>query len=121
MDSNTKTIFTKLNKEDNVFNKILEKITKNDEFSNEEYSYILSLSLIFYDEYLRKDKIGYIEFSYYLVLKYSLKTKDFNPLLMFSVNNGLYPIAKVYFMIMIKIFMMSYLKKVLISIKRWYI
>ena len=35
MDSNTKTIFTKLNKEDNVFNKILEKITKNDEFSNE--------------------------------------------------------------------------------------
>lgn len=94
MDSNTKTIFTKLNKEDNVFNKILEKITKNDEFSNEEYSYILSLSLIFYDEYLRKDKIGYIEFSYYLVLKYSLKTKDFNPLLMFSVNNGLYPIAK---------------------------
>ena len=94
MDSNTKTIFTKLNKEDNVFNKILEKITKNDEFSNEEYSYILSLALIFYDEYLKKDKIGYMEFSYYLVLKYSLKTKDFNPLLMFSVNNGLYPIAK---------------------------
>ena len=58
-----------------------------------------------------------MEFSYYLVLKYSLKTRDFNPLLMFSVNNGLYPIAKSIFMIMIKIFMMSYLKKVLISIK----
>ena len=56
MDSNTKTIFTKLNKKDNVFNKVLEKITKNDEFSNEEYSYILSLALIFYDEYLKKIK-----------------------------------------------------------------
>lgn len=94
MDSKTKSIFSKLNKDDKYFDKFIEKITLEDNIDSYLYSYALSLSIIFYDEYLKKNKNGYLEFSYYLVLVYSLKTKDYTPLLMFSINNGLYPIAK---------------------------
>lgn len=94
MDSSTKSIFTKLNNEDKFFSNIIEKITKNENISDIDYSYALSLSLIFYDEFLKKEKQGFMDFSYYLVLNYSLKTGNYNPLLMFSINNGLYPIAK---------------------------
>ncbi len=94
MDFSTKTIFTKINNSDTYFSEIIEKVTKHLEITNKEYSYILSLSTLFYDEYLRKEKNGYLEFSYYLVLNYSIMTNDYTPLLMFSINNGLYPIAK---------------------------
>lgn len=94
MDSNTKSVFTNINKEDELFSKVLEKITKKEEMTYNEYSYALSLSLLFYDEYLIKEKTGFMEFSYYLVLNYSLNSSDYSPLLMFSINNGLYPIAK---------------------------
>lgn len=94
MDSGTKTIFSKINNTDVYFSEIIEKITKNQKLTNREYSYILSLSTIFYDEYQRKEKKGYLEFSYFLILNYSIMTNDYNPLLMFSINNGLYPIAK---------------------------
>lgn len=62
--------------------------------TNDENSYILSLSIIFSDEYIKTEKSAYFEFAYYLVLNYSLNTKDFAPLLNFSFNNGFYPIAK---------------------------
>lgn len=97
MDSSTKTIFKKLNNEDKYFSEILEKVTKGYKLSKENCSYVLSLSLLFYNEYLIKQKIEYMEFSYYLVLNYSLITNDYKPLLIFSVNNGLYPIAKCIF------------------------
>lgn len=94
MDSGTKTIFTRLNSEDKYFNHIVMKITKKEELTGEEYAYALSLSLLFYDEYIAKGKNGFMEFSYYLILNYAIKTNDYSPLLMFSLNNGLYPIAK---------------------------
>ncbi len=93
MDAQTKVIFTKLNK-DEFFSQIIEKITKNEQLSIKEYSYVLSLSILFYDEYKRKKHSGFMEFSYYLVLNYSIKTNDYTPLLMFALNNGLYPIVK---------------------------
>ena len=94
MDSGTKNVFTRINNEDDFFKKVIKKITKREEMSNDEFSYVLSLSMLFYDEYKLKEKNGYIEFAYYLVLNYSLNTKDYEPLLTFSINNGLYPIAK---------------------------
>lgn len=97
MDSGTKAIFTKLNNEDNYFNQIVAKITKKVELTKDENAYALSLSILFYDEYLEKQKNGFMEFSYYLILNYSINTKDYSPLLMFSLNNGLYPIAKAIF------------------------
>lgn len=97
MDTFEKTIFTKLNKNNKYFSEIIKKITIGDNLTNKEYSYVLLLSTIFYDEYANSKKNGYFEFSYYLVLNYSIKTQDFRPLLMFSINNGLYPIAKAIF------------------------
>lgn len=94
MDANTKTIFTRINNKDEYFCNVIEKVTKWEKLTVDEYSYILSLSLIFYDEYKSKEKNDYMEFAYYLVLNYSLSTRDYNPLLTFSINNGLYPIAK---------------------------
>lgn len=97
MDSTTKSVFTRINRSDLFFRKIIEKITKNSELSCDEYSYILSLSSLFYDEYIKEEKNGYLEFSYYLVLNYTIRTNDYHPLLMFSINNGLYPISKCIF------------------------
>ena len=42
MDSSTKSIFTKLKNEDKHFDEAIMKITKRDDVSSEEYSYILS-------------------------------------------------------------------------------
>lgn len=94
MDSSTKTVFKRINNENEYFSGIIEKITKKEKLTNDENSYALSLSLLFYDEYQSKEKNGYMEFAYYLVLNYSLSTEDYEPLLTFSINNGLYPIAK---------------------------
>lgn len=94
MDSNTKSILKKINNSDSFFFEILKKVTIDSALSNNECSYILSLSILLYEEYINKNKIGFMEFSYYLVLNYSLKTNDYTPLLMFSINNGLYPISK---------------------------
>lgn len=94
MDSKTKNIFTRINNEDKYFDSIIRKITIEEQLSNNEYSYVLSLSLLFYNEYCENEIMAYLEFSYYLVLYYSLKTEDYNPLLIFSINNGLFPIAK---------------------------
>lgn len=97
MDSSTKIIFTRINNSDEFFKEIIRKITNNSEMFNVEYSYMLSLSALFYDEYLKKEKNSYLEFSYFLILKYAINTSDYSPLLTFSINNGLYPIAKCIF------------------------
>jgi len=97
MDSKSKGIFTKINNGDEKFNSLIRKITIGEEIDNVEYAYLLSLAILFYDEYEKTSSNAYLEFSYYLVLNYSLSTKDMKPLLMFSVNNGLYPIAKTIF------------------------
>ena len=70
MDSSTKTIFTRINNENKLFGDIVEKVTKKEKLTSNEYSYALSLSLLFYNEYQATEKSGYLEFSYYLVLNY---------------------------------------------------
>lgn len=94
MDTQTKSFFSRLNNGDIYFNNIIKKLTLKENLTNDENSYILSLSIIFSDEYIKTEKSAYFEFAYYLVLNYSLNTKDFAPLLNFSFNNGFYPIAK---------------------------
>lgn len=94
MDTQAKNFFTRLNNEDTYFNKIIKKLTLKEDLTVDENSYILSLSLLFSDEYVKTEKPAYFEFAYYLVLNYSLNTKDFAPLFNFSFNNGFYPIAK---------------------------
>lgn len=94
MDTKSKTTFTQLAKEDGYFYRIIKKITLQECLSDDEFSYILSMSILFSNEYKIHKNSGFFEFAYYLVLYYSLKTNNFNSLLDFSINNGFYPIAK---------------------------
>ncbi len=88
------TLLKRLKKDDEMFSSVISRITLGKDLTQEEYSYLLSLSYLFTKEYSRSEKIGYFEFAYYLILNYSLKTQDFEPLLEFSLNYGFYPIAK---------------------------
>lgn len=94
MDTKSKSTFKRLANEDIFFNNVIKKITIEEDLSYDEFSYILSMSILFYDEYKSNKSNGFFEFSYFLVLYYSLKTNNFSPLLDFSLNNGFYPITK---------------------------
>lgn len=94
MDTKSKTTFTQLAKEDSYFCEVIKKMTIEENLSDNEFSYILSMSILFFDEYKRYKNSGFFEFAYYLILYYSLKTQNFSPLLDFSINNGFYPITK---------------------------
>lgn len=63
-------------------------------FSEKEKKYLLIIAILFLKEFdNNKEKKIYLEFSYYLILKYSLLFKDFKPLYDFSINFGFYPIS----------------------------
>ncbi len=94
MNSKEKSFFTRLKNENEFFKIVIEKMTKLKMLNTEENSYILSLSILFYKAYLESNYSAYFEFSYYLVLFYSMQTKDYGPLLDFSFNNGFFPIAR---------------------------
>ena len=94
MDNKSKTTFTQLSNEDSYFSEVIKKMTIEENLSDNEFSYILSMSILFSDEYKQYKNSGFFEFAYYLILYYSLKTENFSPLLDFSINNGFYPITK---------------------------
>lgn len=77
------------------FQIILKKLTINQTLNDDEKEYILTCALIFL-EYYKRDKrnITYCEFSYYIILKYSVIHTDYQPLYDFSTNLGFYPISK---------------------------
>lgn len=95
MYKENKVTFTKIFN-DEGFNKIIEKLTVREKMNQEEKTFILSCALLFLQQYI-KDKryISYLDFSYYIILNYSLTYKDYKPLYDFSVNMGFYPISKV--------------------------
>jgi hypothetical protein len=88
------TNFTRIHKIEK-FQIIIKKLIIDEPMTNKEQSYILSVALIFLNFY-KNDKryTSYREFTYYIVLKYSLKYNDYKPLFDFSVETGFYPIAK---------------------------
>lgn len=94
MDAKSKTTFTQLVNEDSYFYNVIKKMTIGESLSDNEFSYILSMSILFSNEYKLNKNSGFFEFAYYTVLYYSLKTENFSPLLDFSINNGFYPITK---------------------------
>ncbi|MDD3225276.1 MAG: DEAD/DEAH box helicase [Clostridium sp.] len=77
------------------FNEVIKKITIDDELGFKEKVYILNCAISFI-KYFKSDKryTSYIEIAYYIILKYSIKYNDYNPLYDFSINFGFYPIAK---------------------------
>lgn len=77
------------------FNEVMKKLTINDELEFKEKVYILDCAISFI-RYFKLDKRykSYIEFAYYIILKYSIQYNDYRPLYDFSINFGFYPIAK---------------------------
>ncbi|AIF45163.1 DEAD/DEAH box helicase [Virgibacillus sp. SK37] len=70
-------------------------MTINTELTNEEKSYILGCAILFI-KHFESDRryTSYLEFAYYIILKYSISYEDYSPLYDFSINFGFYPIAK---------------------------
>ena len=94
MNKELKTNLTKIGNQNEYFAKIMKKLVMNKSLTAIESSYILTCAMIFIKEYEKDiNKISYIEFAYYIVLKYSLNTNDYKPLYDFSVNFGYYPIS----------------------------
>ncbi|MFL0081320.1 hypothetical protein, partial [Tenacibaculum maritimum] len=88
MFKENKSTFTRIFENVN-FKKVLRKLTIEEELNEEEKVLILSSALVFLEQYV-KDKryITYLDFAYYLILKYSITYKDYRPLYDFSINMG---------------------------------
>jgi len=80
---------------DDFFKTVFEKLTTDSDLEYSEKSYILACAILFFKHYQKDHRyISYADIAYYIVLKYSLKYKDYLPLYDFSINFGFYPIAK---------------------------
>lgn len=94
MNQAEKTNLTNLSK-NQKFNNVIEKLTKNIQLTEEEKTYILTIALIFLRYYDNDKKFTtYIEFAYYIILKYSIQYQDYKPLYDFSTEFGFFPITK---------------------------
>ena len=80
---------------DEYFLMLFMKLTKEEELSSYEYSYLLSCAITFLKEYSKDKRTSTnFEFSYFIILKYSLKTNDYTPLFDLSTSFGFYPISQ---------------------------
>jgi len=81
--------------ENKKFSEIIEKLTINKQLSENEKTYILTIALFFLKHYDNNKKFTtYIEFAYYIILKYSIQYQDYKPLYDFSTEFGFFPISK---------------------------
>lgn len=95
MDSKEKRKLTSL-KNIEFFEKSIKKLNLNQELTEQEKEYLLTSAIILTKEYeLNNEYSGYLEFAYYIILKYSISYNDYKPLYDFSINFGYYPISNV--------------------------
>jgi superfamily II DNA or RNA helicase len=94
MKQSEKITLTAINKID-LFNNIIKKLTINEDLIDKEKTYILSCAILFIREYENnKSYSSYLEIAYYIILKYSFKYNDYEPLYDIATNFGFYPISK---------------------------
>lgn len=63
------------------FNEVVRKLITNIELEDLEKSYLLGVSILLIKNYqIDRRFTSYIDFAYYLILKYSLNTGDYKPL-----------------------------------------
>jgi len=94
MYSKVKAKLTRLGKTER-FKNAFEKLAVNNDLSYDEKSYILATAILFLRHY-EKDKRyrTYADIAYYIILKYSFKYQDYEPLYDFSINFGFFPIVQ---------------------------
>lgn len=93
VNSQIKAFLKRLNNNE-VFRKVIEKITIQNQLTEDEQQYLLKLSIIFFERFVEEGGRYYFEFTYYLLLNYSIITKDYLPLYDFCISNGFYPVSK---------------------------
>lgn len=94
MNQAEKTNLTKLSK-NKFLNDVLQKLIVRIKLTEKEKTYILTIALIFLRHYDNDKRLTtYIEFAYYIILKYSITYEDYKPLYDFSTEFGFFPIAK---------------------------
>ncbi len=94
MEQSEKIALTAINKID-LFNRVIKKLTINEDLADEEKTYILSCAILFLRTYENnKNYTSYLEMAYYIILKYTFKYSDYEPLYDISTNFGFYPISK---------------------------
>lgn len=79
-----------------LYNSAIEKLTiAPNQLNENEKTFLLTVALILLRKYERDHRLTtFVELAYYIILKYSLFFKDYDPLYDFSVNIGYYPIAQ---------------------------
>lgn len=94
MDRKEKAQLTRVNKIE-IFKECIKKLTLDEELNSDEKTYVLSVAILFIKSYeFDKRHTSYLEFAYYIILKYSVTYHDYRPLYDFAINFGFYPIAK---------------------------
>lgn len=89
-----KTNLTRL-KNNQKFIEVIKKLTCGNGLTDEEKSYALTTAMFFLRHYENDKRFStYIEFAYYIILKYSISYQDFRPLYDFSTEFGFFPISK---------------------------
>lgn len=79
-----------------LYNSAIEKLTiAPNQLDQNEKTFLLTVALILLRKYERDQRLtSFVELAYFIILKYSLVFKDYDPLYDFSVNIGYYPIAQ---------------------------
>lgn len=87
-------IVTRL-KEIDVFESTIKRLFVGDTtLTNDDKTFLLSSALVLLRKYEKDNSYKtYLEFGYYIILKYSILFNDFKPLYDFSINFGFYPIT----------------------------
>lgn len=89
-----KSTFKKL-QDDHTFNAVFERLVINKELDFQEQCYILSTAILFMKEFSKDRRYtSYLDIAYFIILKYSIKYADYQPLYDFSTEFGFYPISK---------------------------
>lgn len=79
---------------DEMFVNVLQKLyTSTGVMSFDEESFILSSGIVFVREFELTGENRFLEFAYDIFLRYTIKTKDYEPIIDFCVNCGFYPIV----------------------------
>lgn len=94
MNNKEKVAFTNINKYPQ-FSVIVRKLSLQHQLNNYEKELLLSYALLFIRHYEKDRRYkSYIEFAYFVILKYSITYRDYQPLFDISINKGYYPISR---------------------------
>ena len=94
MNKQVKAKLTRIGKTEK-FQSVFQKLTTNNELTYDEKSYALATAILFIRHYEKNRSYKtYADIAYYIILKYSHKYKDYEPLYDFSINFGFFPIVQ---------------------------